>query len=132
MAYALSDTNAVEYLLGTGLISASQAGSATAVELGGGVSNVVVKVDMADPSGSLIIKQSLPRLRVHQEWLADQARIHREASALRYLRGCPAAIFPASRDPRRSGTFPVRHDRRAGRVPGRGRTISSPGTSIRG
>ena len=96
MAYALSDTNAVEYLLGTGLISASQAGSATAVELGGGVSNIVVRVDLADPSASFIIKQSLPRLRVHQEWLADQARIHREASALRYLEDVlPRSSLPA-------------------------------------
>ena len=87
MAYALTETNVVEYLLGKGLISYDQAGSATAHELGGGVSNIVVRVDFADPSDSLIIKQSLPRLRVQQEWLADRARIHREAASLRYLEG---------------------------------------------
>ncbi len=85
MAYALSETNAVDYLLDHGLISTRQAGSAAARELGGGVSNIVVRVDFADPADSVVIKQSFPRLRVHQEWLADQARIHREASALRYL-----------------------------------------------
>ncbi len=87
MAYALSEANAVDYLLGQGLISAVQAKSASAHELGGGVSNVVLRVDFADPSDSVVIKQSLPRLRVQQEWLADQARIHREAAALRYLEG---------------------------------------------
>lgn len=96
MAFALSESNAVEYLLGEGLISRRQAGSASAHELGGGVSNVVVRVDFADPSDSVVIKQSLPRLRVEQEWLADQARIHREAAALRYLEG----VLPPSTLPR--------------------------------
>ena len=96
MAYALSEANAVDYLLGRGLISAVQAKSASAHELGGGVSNVVVRVDFADPSDSVVIKQSLPRLRVQQEWLADQARIHREAAALRYLEGVlPRPALPA-------------------------------------
>ena len=96
MAYALSEANAVDYLLGQGLISAVQAKSASAHELGGGVSNVVVRVDFADPSDSVVIKQSLPRLRVQQEWLADQARIHREAAALRYLEGVlPRPTLPA-------------------------------------
>ena len=85
MAFALSETNAVDYLLGERLISAQQARSAVPRELGGGVSNIVVRVDLADPSDGVVIKQSLPRLRVEQEWLADQARIHREAAALRYL-----------------------------------------------
>ena len=96
MAYALSEANAVDYLLGHGLISSEQAKSGSARELGGGVSNVVVRVDFADPSDSVVIKQSLPRLRVQQEWLADQARIHREASALRYLEHVlPRSSLPA-------------------------------------
>lgn len=96
MAYALSETNAVDYLLDHGLISAQQAGSASARELGGGVSNIVVRVDFADPSDSVVIKQSLPRLRVQQEWLADQVRIHHEASALRYLEDVlPPSALPA-------------------------------------
>ena len=95
MAFNLCPTNAVGYLLDAGLISASQAGSAVTRELGGGVSNIVVRVDFADPSDSLVIKQSLPRLRVEQEWLADQARIHREAAALQYLEGAlPSSVLP--------------------------------------
>ena len=96
MAFALSESNAVEYLLGQGLISRGQAGSASVRELGGGVSNFVVRVDFADSSDSVVIKQSLPRLRVEQEWLADQGRIHREAAALRYLEN----VFPPSTLPR--------------------------------
>ena len=96
MAYALSATNAVDYLLSQGLISAVQAKSASARELGGGVSNIVVRVDFAGQPGGIVIKQSLPRLRVQQEWLADQARIHREAAALRYLEDVlPRPSLPA-------------------------------------
>ena len=96
MAYALSETSAVDYLLDHGLITAQQARSASARELGGGVSNIVVRVDIVDPSDSVVIKQSLPRLRVQQEWLADQARIHHEASALRYLEDIlPPRTLPA-------------------------------------
>ena len=96
MAFALSESNAVDYLLGTGLISNEQAQAAVVRELGGGVSNIVVRVDFPDPEDSVVIKQSLPRLRVEQEWLADQARIHREAAALRYLSGAlPASALPS-------------------------------------
>ncbi len=96
MAFALSASNAVDYLLQSGLISPQQTGSASACELGGGVSNVVVRVDFPDPSDNVVIKQSLPRLRVDQEWLADQARIHREAAALRYLEGLlPPLTLPS-------------------------------------
>lgn len=95
MAFALSESNAVDYLLGEGLVSHQQAGSASVRELGGGVSNIVVRVDFPNPSDSVVIKQSLPRLRVEQEWLADQARIHREAAALRYLENVlPASALP--------------------------------------
>jgi len=95
MAFALSDSNAVQYLLKAGLISSEQASAAVACELGGGVSNIVVRVDFTDPSDSLVIKQSLPRLRVEQEWLADRARIHREAAALRYLEDAlPQSALP--------------------------------------
>lgn len=96
MAFALSEYNAVDYLLGEDLITPQQAGSASAHELGGGVSNTVVRVDFPDPSDNVVIKQSLPRLRVEQEWLADQARIHREASALRLLESVlPPLSLPA-------------------------------------
>lgn len=96
MTFALSESNAVDYLLGEGLVSHQQAGSASVRELGGGVSNIVVRVDFAGRSDGVVIKQSLPRLRVEQEWLADQARIHREAAVLRYLEGVlPPLTLPS-------------------------------------
>lgn len=95
MAFTLSRTNAVDYLVASGLIAPEPAGSAVAAELGGGVSNIVVRVDYCRRSPGLVIKQSLPQLRVAQEWLADRSRIHREAASLRYLeRVLPGETLP--------------------------------------
>lgn len=95
MAFTLSKSNAVDYLVASGLISQERAGFAVAAELGGGVSNIVVRVDCGGRSPGLVIKQSLPQLRVAQEWLADQVRIHREAASLRYLeRILPGSTLP--------------------------------------
>jgi 5-methylthioribose kinase len=63
-------------------------------ELGGGVSNTVILAE--SPGRRLVVKQSLPRLRVEQEWVADQKRIHRECDALRRLRTyLPEGTLPA-------------------------------------
>lgn len=65
------------YLRGRGVIT----GPATRiVELGGGVSNVVLSV--ATDTETLVVKQSLPRLRVDEEWLAPVGRIVTEARGL--------------------------------------------------
>ncbi len=61
--------------------------------LGGGVSNTVVLVE--DATQRIVLKQSLPRLRVQDEWLADQSRIYREWEAMLALR----PILPAGRLP---------------------------------
>jgi 5-methylthioribose kinase len=52
-------------------------------ELGGGVSNVVILAS----SGQfrLVVKQSLGKLRVAEEWCSDRDRIFREAEAMRWL-----------------------------------------------
>ncbi len=95
MDFTLSEFNAVAYLVGCGLITPAVAGTATAQSLGGGVSNVVVRVDTSGRPGRLVLKQSLPRLRVAQEWLADPERIYREAASLQYLAGVlPASALP--------------------------------------
>jgi len=52
-------------------------------ELGGGVSNTVLLVE--SDTRRFVIKQALGKLRVKQEWLADQSRIFRESAALRQL-----------------------------------------------
>ena len=62
MASDLTAANAVEYLVSRRLIDRAQAGAATATELGGGVSNTVVRVDMRGTGCGLVLKQSLPRL----------------------------------------------------------------------
>lgn len=75
----LTAATAGDYLVERGLVSA---GTELEVrELGGGVSNVVLAVTSA--TGGVVVKQSLPRLRVEQEWLAKRERILTEADALR-------------------------------------------------
>jgi tRNA A-37 threonylcarbamoyl transferase component Bud32 len=61
------------------------------VELGGGVSNVVLSVRTRDRG--LVIKQSLAQLRVADEWLANRERIITEAEALQLAnRLTPGAV----------------------------------------
>ncbi len=95
MPFALTNQNAIPYLLERRLITTAERRTATAQALGGGVSNIVVRVDAPDKPGALVLKQSLPRLRVEQEWLADQERIYHEAASLQYLAGVlPASALP--------------------------------------
>jgi 5-methylthioribose kinase len=61
------------------------AGDARFDELGGGVSNKVIRVE--GPAFRAVLKQSLGKLRVEQEWLADRERIFREAAAMRWVEG---------------------------------------------
>ena len=69
------------------------AGRMSARLLAGGVSNTVVLVE--NGAQRVVLKQSLARLRVRDEWLADRSRILREWEALRALR----RLLPASRVP---------------------------------
>ncbi len=63
-------------------------------ELGGGVSNIVLLAET--DSGCLVFKQSLPRLRVPEEWLFDQRRILNERRCMELLGdllpGCAPAV----------------------------------------
>ncbi len=62
-------------------------------ELGGGVSNRVLLVE--SESARFVVKQSLGRLRVPDDWRADRSRIFREAAALRdAARFLPAGSVP--------------------------------------
>ena len=87
MPFALTEQSAIAYLADRGMIAEASTRSAKAQALGGGVSNIVVRVSVPGESADLVLKQSLPRLRVQQEWLADRERVHREAASLRYLCG---------------------------------------------
>lgn len=68
--------------------------SICATDLGGGVSNHVVLVEA--PGSRFVLKQSLERLRVQEDWFCDRGRIFREVEALRVLSGIlPAGSVPA-------------------------------------
>ena len=64
------------------------------VPLSGGVSNTVLLVDTG--AERLVVKQSLPQLRVEAEWFCDRNRILRECDALKLLAPMlPAGSVPA-------------------------------------
>ena len=85
----LTAESALEILSGRVELS----GRATARLLGGGVSNVVALVE--DGAQRIVLKQSLPRLRVRDRWLADRGRIGREWAVMQAL----AAKLPRGRLP---------------------------------
>lgn len=74
----LDDCTAIEYLRARGVVEGGEPLEVRA--LGGGVSNVVLAVK--GRQRRLILKQSLPRLRVADEWLAPRERVLSEAAAL--------------------------------------------------
>jgi len=72
----------VGYLRATGRIGADEEPAVWV--LAGGVSNRTVLVGR--PGGEAwVVKQALAKLRVQVDWFSDPARIHREASGLRWL-----------------------------------------------
>ena len=85
MAFTLATDSAVTYLVEQGVIPSEASQTAAAELLGGGVSNVVVLVNGGD--APLVLKQSLSRLRVEEDWFADRERIYRERAAIDYVVG---------------------------------------------
>jgi aminoglycoside phosphotransferase (APT) family kinase protein len=68
-------------------------GPVEAEELGWGISNVVLKVESG--AGCMVVKQSLPRLRVAAVWEFDQSRIVVERECMSYLgRVLPRGAVP--------------------------------------
>ena len=55
----------------------------TATSLGGGISNHVVLIET--PEQRFVLKQSLAKLRVEEDWFSDRNRIFRESASLRKL-----------------------------------------------
>jgi aminoglycoside phosphotransferase (APT) family kinase protein len=88
----LDERTAVPYLVRRGVLADPDA---RATMLGGGVSNVVLRVDGDRP---VVLKQALPRLRVQREWLADPSRAQAEASALAVLHALSPDAVPAPLD----------------------------------
>ncbi len=75
-ALELSAEGASDYLQTTGRVASAPRCRA----LGGGVSNTVILVETE--AQSFVLKQSLPQLRVKDEWFADRSRILRERDGL--------------------------------------------------
>ena len=91
--FLLSPENAREYLLEQGFIRGEEEVSVRA--LGGGVSNIVLLVEWRElPEQRWVIKQSLEKLRVQDDWQSERSRIYGEALSLRRLRSAlgPAAL----------------------------------------
>src|SRR5215471_3413647 len=78
----LNPGNAAGYLLSRGLVATDRL---VARALGGGVSNTVLLVEA--PGRRMILKQSLAKLRVEQDWFSERERIFRESAALRAVAG---------------------------------------------
>ncbi len=74
--------NVPEYLVRLGLVGPGEPLSVT--ELGGGVSNIVLRIESGERRW--VLKQSLAKLRVKDDWRSDRARIFREAEAIEALR----------------------------------------------
>ena len=86
----LTPQNCREYLAARG---EPEAARLAVTELGGGVSNRVLLVE--GQGRRFVLKQSLDRLRVAEEWLADRSRIFRERQILDDV----AALLPAGAVP---------------------------------
>jgi 5-methylthioribose kinase len=76
----IDQNNAAEYLQSTGRVAH---GDPVAVrELSGGVSNIVLLVEVPSRGERFVLKQARGRLRVKEEWLCGVERIWREVDVL--------------------------------------------------
>ena len=82
--FRLTPRNAKSYLARAGLVLPQE--QILFRELGGGVSNIVLMVEWPGrPEQRWVVKQSLGKLRVKDDWRSDRERIFREAKSLRML-----------------------------------------------
>jgi 5-methylthioribose kinase len=81
MTLTLSVDTAETYLRGRGLIP--DGARFEVEELGWGISNVVLRATIDDDC--IVVKQSLPELRVAEEWRFDRSRIVVERTCMAYL-----------------------------------------------
>jgi aminoglycoside phosphotransferase (APT) family kinase protein len=83
--FLLTADNVRDYLAGRGLVRGEE--DISVRELGGGVSNIVLLVEWpGDPERGWVVKQSLGRLRVKDDWCSERSRIIREAESIQALR----------------------------------------------
>src|SRR6266567_5005699 len=83
--FFISPENLPWYLASQDLVKDSK--NCVVRELGGGVSNIVLLVEWpGEPERRWVVKQSLGKLRVKDDWRSDRDRNYREADAIRLLR----------------------------------------------
>ena len=83
--FLLTTENVESYLAGRGLAPLEE--EVSVCELGGGVSNIVLMVEWpGNPARRWVVKQSLGKLRVKDDWRSERSRIFREAEAIQALR----------------------------------------------
>jgi 5-methylthioribose kinase len=80
--FELTSETAATYLRSTGRADLTE--PIEVRELGGGVSNIVLRVSLPRREETYVIKQARTRLRVKEEWLCPAERIWHEVAALRY------------------------------------------------
>jgi len=90
----LSPDTVGRYLVGRGIFG--DLDGVHAHELAGGVSNIVLAA--ARDTRRVVVKQALPRLRVHDEWLAKRERSLAEAAALELAATLTPGAVPALLD----------------------------------
>jgi 5-methylthioribose kinase len=76
----LTADNALAYVRAQGWLSSAPARVET---LGGGVSNVVLRVE--SPERTFVLKQSCPQLRTRDAWFSDLDRVYREQEVMQLL-----------------------------------------------
>jgi 5-methylthioribose kinase len=85
--FEINPENLKPYLVNRGLLRPED--SVSVRELGGGVSNIVLLVEGSGLNKSnqrWVVKQSLDKLRVEDDWRSERERIFREAEAIQSLR----------------------------------------------
>ena len=78
--FEITPANALDYLRERGWIGP---GPARVEPLGGGVSNIVLRVE--SDSGAFVLKQSRPQLRTRDAWFSDLDRVYREQEVMQAL-----------------------------------------------
>lgn len=85
--------SAADYLRQTGRVPPDA--PVRVVELAGGVSNVVLRVDVGDGRPPFVLKQGRERLRVAMDWRAPLRRVWTECEALRVVGALLPGAVPA-------------------------------------
>ena len=90
--FELTLANAADYLVRRGVAAPGEA--IEVVELPGGVSATVISARNASTGSAFVVKQALPQLRVHDEWLASPDRAETEVVAMTLCAAITPGVVP--------------------------------------